>query len=545
MNAQHVLEIQALNINLANGPNARPLVRNLSLSIDAGETLSVVGESGSGKSLTSLAIMGLLSPRELKITSGKIVLNGEPIHHATSSRLRSLRATSMAMIFQEPMTALSPSMTVGAQIDEVLRTHTALGAGERKRRILDMLEQVHMTDSERIYASYPHRLSGGQRQRIMIAMALVMKPKLLIADEPTTALDVSTQSQILKLIRELQEKQGTAVMFITHDMGVVAEIATNVVVLRAGEIVETGTRDTVLRRPKSDYTSNLLKAVPSLIPRPPRPQVSSPAVLDVDTLSKVYVERRLFRRARELASVRDVSFSVLPGRTLGIVGESGSGKSTVARSLIGLATPDGGRIAVGGDIAEVDWASRVYALRKKVQIVFQDPYRSLNPRRRVGNSIIEGAINFGMSREQAWERAAELLRLVGLSRDALVRFPHQFSGGQRQRIAIARALMLEPSVLIADEAVSALDVSVQAQTLDLLDRIQQQLSLGIVFITHDLRVAAQICDDILVMQRGRIVEFGPTEEVMTKPRADYTRMLIEATPGREWDFRNHSLDTSH
>jgi ABC-type glutathione transport system ATPase component len=400
------------------------------------------------------------------------------------------------------------------------------------------MEQVRLPEVERIFASYPHRLSGGQRQRIMIAMALVLEPKLLIADEPTTALDVTTQKQILTLIRDLQRDHGTAVLFITHDMGVVAEIADRVAVMRQGRLVETGALDTILRTPAMDYTRNLLSAVPSLVPRAPRPASKEPVVLEASELGKVYRERSWFGRTREVVAAQDVTLTLRKGRTLGIVGESGSGKSTVARCIVRLIDPTSGGIRLAG--REISELSRrlLQPHRKRIQIIFQDPYRSLNPRISVGETIAEGPINYGMPRAQALAKASELLELVDLPADAVARYPHQFSGGQRQRIAIARALALDPDVLVADEAVSALDVSVQAQVLELLDEIQTRLGIALLFITHDLRVAAQICDDVAVMQNGRIVEQGPAARVLTNPQVAYTRALLDAAPGREWDFAN-------
>jgi peptide/nickel transport system ATP-binding protein len=401
-----------------------------------------------------------------------------------------------------------------------------------------MMEQVRLPEIERIFASYPHRLSGGQRQRIMIAMALVLEPKLLIADEPTTALDVTTQKQILALIRDLQRDHGTAVLFITHDMGVVAEIADRVAVMREGQLVETGPLDRILRTPEADYTRNLLSSVPSLVPRAPRPESREPIVLETNGLSKIYREKSVFGRPREVAAAQDVTLKLRKGRTLGIVGESGSGKSTVARCIVRLIDPTSGAVHLGNrDISSLS-RKLLQPHRKKIQIVFQDPYRSLNPRITVGETITEGPVNYGMPASQALAKARELLDLVGLPPDSVTRFPHQFSGGQRQRIAIARALALDPDVMVADEAVSALDVSVQAQVLDLLGQIQARLGIAILFITHDLRVAAQICDDVAVMQLGRIIEQGPAAQVLTKPQQAYTRALLDAAPGRGWDFAN-------
>src|ERR1700722_5130431 len=533
-----VLDINHLMVGLGKNPNADLIINDVSLQVHAGETLCLVGESGSGKSVTSLTVMGLLQKGSLTPTGGSIKLVGEELLTASDRRLRQLRAPTMAMIFQEPMTALNPVVPVGRQIDEVLRVHTGLDARARRQRILGMMEQVRLPEVERIFASFPHRLSGGQRQRIMIAMALVLEPKLLIADEPTPALDVTTQKQILALIRDLQRDHGTAVLFITHDMGVVADIADRVAVMRHGRLVETGELDSILRAPTMEYPRNLLSAVPSLIPRAPRPASSEPVVLEANELGKVYRERSFFGSVREVAAAQDVTLTLRKGRTLGIVGESGSGKSTVARCIVRLIDPTSGGVRLAG--REISELSRrlLQPHRKRIQIIFQDPYRSLNPRITVGETIAEGPINYGMPHAQAIAKARELLELVDLPADAISRSPHQVSGGQRQRIAIARALALDPDVLVADEAVSALDVSVQAQVLELLDEIQTRLGIALLFITHDLRVAAQICDDVAVMQRGRIVEQGPAAQVLTNPQQAYTRQLLDAAPGRGWDFAN-------
>ena len=529
-----ILAIDDLTVELPTGADRANAVDKVSLSVASGEIVCVVGESGSGKSVTAQAVMGLL-PRELPVKSGSILLEGENVLAAGSTRLRDLRGTRMAMIFQEPMTALNPVMTVGDQIGEVLEIHTGLAAAERRLRVLDIMRAVRLPEPERLIDSYPHQLSGGQRQRIMIAAALVLDPALLIADEPTTALDVTTQAEILKLVRELQQRRGTGVLFITHDFGVVAEIAHRVVVMQNGRVVEIGSREEILRRPRVDYTRLLIAAVPSLKPPMRTPKTGSVA-LSTHALSKTYGSLGLLRRGRVVAAARSVDIAVRKGETVGIVGESGSGKSTVARCVARLIAPSAGEIRIDGtDVARLP-ERRLRPHRRHVQIVFQDPYRSLNPRRTVGASIIEGPINFGLPRPQAIDRARRLMTLVGLAQDALDRYPHQFSGGQRQRIAIARALAMEPKVLIADEAVSALDVSVQAQVLRLLDDIRRRFELALLFITHDLRVAAQICDRIAVMQQGVIVEQGVAAEVFARPQHPYTRALFEAAPGKDIDF---------
>lgn len=536
--AEQVLTIRGLTVGLSGTSMTDPVLRGIDIDIRAGETLCLVGESGSGKSVTSLATMGLLPKGALEITGGRIDLKEVEITAASASQMRELRAKRVAMIFQEPMTALNPVLRVGEQIEEVLSMHTDLSAAEAKARTLDIMEQVHLPDVQRIYSAFPHQLSGGQRQRIMIAMALVLDPDLLIADEPTTALDVTTQQQILKLIAEMQERHGTAVLFITHDMGVVAEIADTVCVMQQGQIVERAPIAELLTAPQEDYTRKLLQAVPNLAPRAPRAPTGAEPVLKVGGLEKVYGGGGVFRKNDEVHAAQDVNFDIAPGQTLGIVGESGSGKSTVARCIMRLIDPTDGSVAVAG--TEVARLSRrqLQPHRKHFQIVFQDPYRSLNPRWTVARSLCEGPINFGTSKDEAMDHAGDLMELVDLPRNALDRYPHQFSGGQRQRIAIARAVAMRPNLLVADEAVSALDVSVQAQVLELLDDVQARFGIGMLFITHDLRVAAQICDDVIVMQRGRVVEQGLAADVLANPAHEYTQSLIEAAPGRHWDFAN-------
>jgi peptide/nickel transport system ATP-binding protein len=534
-----ILDIRGLTIALPKNADRPHAIEDISLTVGPGEIVCVVGESGSGKSVTAQAVMGLL-PKELKPVSGGIALEGEEILGAATSRLRALRGTRMAMIFQEPMTALNPVMTVGDQIAEVLSIHTDLGEADQRARVKEIMNAVRLPDVDRMIDSYPHQLSGGQRQRIMIAAALVLDPALLIADEPTTALDVTTQAQILQLIKEMQARRNTGVLFITHDFGVVSEIADRVAVMQRGRIVEQGTRDEVLMRPCDPYTRMLIAAVPSLTP-PHRAPVAGTETLRTHKLGKTYgAVGFLTRGSRVVKAAEDVSIVVRRGETLGIVGESGSGKSTVARCIARLIEPSTGTINVAGvEVAKLR-ERQLRPHRKHMQIVFQDPYRSLNPRRTVGQSIIEGSVNFGMAEEAALAKARELMGLVGLKSDALDRYPHQFSGGQRQRLCIARALMLEPELLIADEAVSALDVSVQAQVLELLDDIRKRFDLAVLFITHDLRVAAQICDRIAVMSKGIVVEEGTTADIYAAPKHDYTKALFAAAPGRHFAFARAS-----
>ncbi|MCG8709179.1 ABC transporter ATP-binding protein [Brenneria sp. 4F2] len=535
--ADPVLDVQSVTVKTGRGATGRAVVEAVSYQVYAGETVCIVGESGSGKSVTSLAIMGLLPAGALFVTGGRILVDGEDVVQASPSRLRALRASTVGMVFQEPMTALNPVQKVGKQIDEVLRIHTQLPGQARKRQIMAMLTAVHLPDIERIYHSYPHQLSGGQRQRIVIAMALILKPRVLICDEPTTALDVTTQKQILTLIKELQRNQQTAVVFITHDFGVVSEIADRIVVMNRGTLVESGSRDDILVRPVQEYTRMLVSSVPSLLPRhASRP--SAPDALEVIGLDKIYEEKKFMGATRRVVAANNVSFRIRRGEVLGVVGESGSGKSSVARCLVRLQEPTSGSVMLGNDDLVKHRAGEMRQLRRRIQFIFQDPYRSLNPRRTVGDSLIEGLINFGTPRQQALDTAARALEMVGLSADIMSRYPHQFSGGQRQRLCIARAVVMEPDVLVADEAVSALDVSVQAQVLELLEAIRQRTGVAILFITHDLRVAAQICHSIVVMKKGEIVEAGDAARVLSHPSHSYTRALIDAAPGRDWDFQN-------
>ena len=525
-----VLAIENLTLALPKLADREFAIRGLSLVIRPGETLCVVGESGSGKSMTAHAVMGLL-PRSVRPVGGAIALAGRDLLALDETAMRAVRGREIGMIFQEPMTSLNPVMRVADQIAETFEAHGALDRTGRMKRALALLDEVGLPDPPRIARAYPHELSGGQRQRVMIAMALALEPKLLIADEPTTALDVTTQAQILKLIDHLRRVHGTAVLFITHDFGVGAEIADRVAVLQEGICVEEGPADAVLGAPKHAYTRRLLAAVPSLKPPAPKDLGEAGLSLTVEGLSKAYAARGLFGRGRAVRAVDDVGFSIRRGETLGLVGESGSGKSTVGRCVLRLIEPDAGIMRVGDLTISGLSPAAFRPHRKRVQMVFQDPFASLNPRRTVGRIIAEGPIAQGEAPKAALARARELLALVGLSANAVDRYPHEFSGGQRQRIGIARALALEPEVLVADEPVSALDVSVQAQILRLIQDLQRRLGLAILFVTHDLRVAAQVCDRIAVMQKGRIVELEPTGDLFANPRHAYTRQLLAAVPG--------------
>ena len=536
MSSAPVLEIKGLTVRLPEGADREFAIQDVSLSVGKGEIVCIVGESGSGKSVTAFTVMGLIPKKDLVPVDGQILLQGDDLLKKTDRQMRALRGQKMAMVFQEPMTALNPVIKVGDQIGELLEIHTNMSASARKKRVIETMDDVSLPDPATMYNSYPHQLSGGQRQRIMIAMALTLEPGLLIADEPTTALDVTTQAEVLELIKDIQRRHGMGVMFITHDFGVVADIADRVVVMQNGLVVEQGTRNEILRNPQHPYTKMLIGSVPSLTPPDlPDPEAAEVA-LQARGLNKVYGTRGFFGKDRVVNAAQDVDLIVRRGETLGVVGESGSGKSTVARCIVRLIDPTSGEIDIGGVNVATLRERDMRQYRQQIQIVFQDPYRSLNPRRTVGQSIVEGPINFGLDATQAQTRAEDLMRIVGLAPEALERFPHQFSGGQRQRLCIARALAMEPKVLIADEAVSALDVSVQAQVLKLLRDVRERYDLAVLFITHDLRVAAQICDRIMVMQHGVVVEHGRTADVYANPTHPYTKSLLAAAPGRDMDF---------
>ncbi len=533
--AEPLLSIEGLDICLPAGADRALAVGGASLTLARNEILCVVGESGSGKSLTARAVMGLLPAPHVRVTRGAIRFGGEDLVQASAERMRQVRGGEISMVFQEPMTALNPVMRIGAQVDEVIRFHAKLPRGARRARALELVEDVGLPDPPRILSAYPHELSGGQRQRAMIAMALAMEPKVLIADEPTTALDVTTQARILDLIKALQASHGTGVLFITHDFGVVADIADRVAVMQQGVVVEVGAAKQVLGAPQHPYTRALIAAVPSLVPRAVR-EISTEPLIVAKGLVKTYGGGRgFFRKAASgTRALDEVDLTLHRGETLGVVGESGSGKSTLARAIVRLLDVEAGTLHYRDtDLLSLDRAG-MRAHRAGLQMVFQDPYGSLNPRSRVGRIVADGPVTLGTPRPDAERRAREMLELVGLDASAFERFPHEFSGGQRQRIGLARALALGPEILVADEPVSALDVSVQAQVLELLARIREELGLSMIFITHDLRVAAQVCDRIAVMRLGKVVETGATAELFERAEHEYTRELLAAVPGRAW-----------
>ncbi len=528
------LSVRGLTVRLPKGMERAHAVEDVSFDLMKGEILCIIGESGSGKSVTANAVMGLL-PQVVRVECGSVMLADRDVLKASPAQMQAMRARDVAMIFQDPLSALNPLMTIGAQIDEVMRAHRLGTPADRKARTMELLAETGLPDPEVMYRQYPFRLSGGQRQRVMIAMALSLEPAILIADEPTTALDVTTQAQILELIRDIQRRKGMSVMFITHDFGVVAEIADSVVVMEKGRLVERGSAAKVLRAPEHPYTQRLIAAVPHLTDADRAQPAPAPApVLQVTDLVKTFSSGGAFFGGRRVVRAVDgVSLDLAPGRTLGIVGESGSGKSTLGRLLVRLEESDSGAIRFEGqDIAKMT-ERQFRAFRPKIQMIFQDPFNSLNPRATIGRILTVGPIAHGAPPGEARAAARAMLAHVGLDEGAYDRFPHEFSGGQRQRVGIARALMFRPKILVADEAVSALDVSIQAQILELLNRVQVETGAAMVFITHDLRVASQICDEIAVMQKGRIVETGPPSRIFRDPQSEYTRELVAAIPGED------------
>lgn len=522
-----LLDIDKLSIRT----HATTLVDDISFSVEAGETVCLVGESGSGKTLTGLSIMGLLPP-ELSFAAQHILFGGQDLTQCSPRAMRHLRGRDIAMIFQEPMTALNPVMTVGKQVAEMFEIHSKITAKERKKRTYELFTKVQLKDVERMYNSYPHQLSGGQRQRVMIAMALALKPKLLIADEPTTALDVTVQKEILDLIKSLQHEMGMAVLFVTHDFGVVEHIADNVVVMQQGKLVEQGTVKHVLTAPKHPYTKRLLSAMPKLSIKA-KPEIKGKKLLSTRGLTKIYTRRQGLLRKSSLKAVDNVSMAIKAGQTVGIVGESGSGKSTLARLVSRLIEADAGEVTFLGEDVRTAKPKKLRQLRKDMQMVFQDPYSSLNPRLTIGETVAEGLrAHKVMTAAKREEFVKKILQDCGLPADSYTRYPHQFSGGQRQRIGIARALALRPKLIIADEAVASLDVSIQQQILDLMNDLKTKYKLSYLFITHDLRVVSHVADELVVMQNGKVVEQGRTHSILQKPQQAYTQKLLAAIPGK-------------
>ncbi|WP_106475684.1 ABC transporter ATP-binding protein [Phytohalomonas tamaricis] len=537
--ARSLLSVERLAIEFGHGARRRRVVDELSFTLQSGRTLCIAGESGSGKSLSALAIMGLL-PRAAATPSGAILFKDQELLSLPERHMQRLRGREIAMIFQEPMTSLNPMMSIGQQLEETARRHRIAAGSGAHQRAREMLEAVRVPHVERRLKQYPHELSGGMRQRVMIAMAMLTNPKVLIADEPTTALDVTIQAQILELMRDLQREFNTAMLLITHDMGVVAEMADEVVVMNQGVVEEQAPLRQLFTHPKASYTQKLLAAVPRLgTAGPLASKTERPVVLEVDDLKVRFPLRRerLFTTPKEVRAVEGVSFRLHQGETLGIVGESGCGKSTTGKALMNMLAFEGSARLNGQELNGLK-GEALKAVRRDIQMIFQDPFAALNPRKSILELVGEPLlIHHRLALHEREERVAALLEQVGLPGDTMRRYPHQFSGGQRQRICIARALALKPKVIIADEPVSALDVSVQAQVLELLETLQRQYDLSYLFISHDMAVVERLCHRVAVMYSGQIVEIGSRDQVLHDPQHAYTRRLLAAVPVPEMDSR--------
>ena len=538
----HVLKVENLSISFGRGAGRHRAVQGLSYELEAGETLAIVGESGSGKSVSSLALLGLLPPNTATIDAGRACFDGRDLLAMSEAEITALRGDRITMIFQEPMTSLNPVLTIGRQLTEGLMTHKGISMREAESRSVDMIERVRIPKAQSRLKQYPHELSGGMRQRIMIAMAMASDPAILIADEPTTALDVTVQAQVLDLMRDLKRAFATSIILITHDMGVVAEMADRVVVMNRGRKIEDGTVGAVFDAPREDYTRKLLAAVPKLgslaktvEPRTVIAQARKPergtTLVSARHLSKRFKSGGWLSRDEGVLAIDDVGFDLAPGETLALVGESGSGKSTTGRAVLRLIDVDQGDIQVDGRDLRALGPASLRGARRTMQMIFQDPFASLNPRMSAGRLVMEPMAIHGIaSGSELVDRAEALLRRVGLEADHMRRYPHEFSGGQRQRICIARALGPGPKLIVADEPTSALDVSVQAQVLELMLELQQSLGLAYLFISHDMAVVEQMSHRVAVMHRGRIVEMGPRQTVLNDPHHAYTKTLLAAVP---------------
>ena len=563
MNENNLLEIKNLRVSFGSKKVLKEVIHGVSLHVSENEIVGIVGESGSGKSVTSMAIMGLLPKKTSKI-SGNIIFEGSELLVKNSKSLRSLRGKDISMIFQEPMSALNPSLTCGFQVSEILKLHLKLSSSEAKKETIALFNKVKLPRPREIYASYPHQISGGQMQRVMIAMAIACKPKLLIADEPTTALDVTVQKEIMLLLKELQEETKMSIIFISHDLSLVSEIVDRVVVMYQGEIVETGSVFQIFNPkgpgPQHHYTRALLASRPTLEirleklptiasienksfkPSEVTPQqralkhkkiYTSEPLLEVNNLSKVYYSNAgLFKKNKALAAVDDVSFKVFEGETMGLVGESGCGKSTLGKTILLLDKATSGSIRYRGkDITRLS-SYETRKLRKEIQLIFQDPYSSLNPRMPIGEALIEAmkVHEIGNNRKDRKQKAISLINRVGLDETFYQRYPHELSGGQRQRVGIARTIVMNPKLVICDESVSALDISVQAQVLNLLNELKDDFGFTYIFISHDLAVVKYMADQLLVMNNGKIEELGDADEIYANPTKEYTKKLIDAIP---------------
>lgn len=560
MTNKKLLSVKDLNISAFKSNLEHKIINNISYDLFENEIVAIVGESGSGKSISSLSLMGLLPKSALKITSGSIIFNNEDLTKKTEKEFQNIRGKKIAMIFQEPMSSLNPSMRCGKQVEEILQQHTDLSKSEIKNSVILLFEKVKLPNPKRIYKSYPHEISGGQKQRVMIAMAIACKPEILIADEPTTALDVTVQKEILLLLKEVQKETRMSVLFISHDLALVSELADRVLVMYKGKIVEQADTTSIFKHPKDNYTKALINARPSTDSRLKKlPTISDFMKGDVDNsiisseerianhkklyaqdpllevidVEKTYFSKRgLFSKDKAFKAVDGVSFKVYPGETIGLVGESGCGKSTLGNTILQLDKASSGSIKYKGqDITNLS-TSEIRALRKDIQIIFQDPFASLNPRMTVGNAIMEPmkVHNIGNSFKDRKKSVLEILNKVGLETSSFYKYPHEFSGGQRQRVGIARTIALQPQLIVCDESVSALDISVQAQVLNLLNDLKSQFGFTYIFISHDLAVVKYMADQLLVMNNGKIEEVGDADKIYGSPEKDYTRKLIHAIP---------------
>ncbi|WP_299127067.1 ABC transporter ATP-binding protein [uncultured Winogradskyella sp.] len=560
MHKSILLNVRDLSIAFTSHKKDVKIIRGISYQLQKNSITAIVGESGSGKSVSSLALMGLLPKGISKITSGSILFKSKDLVQIPQKEFLKIRGKDIAMIFQEPMSSLNPSMRCGKQVEEILKQHTQLSKSELKTEVLRCFENVKLPDPKHVFTAYPHEISGGQKQRVMIAMAIACQPQLLIADEPTTALDVTVQKDILELLKQIQRTTKMSILFISHDLSLVSEFADNVLVMYKGEIVEQGNTKAIFTNPQHNYTKALIGARPSTNVRlKSLPTISNfmsntvenriisseerqlhhkklyaqPPLLEVIDLKKVYLSKTgLFSKHKKFKAVDGVSFKIYPGETLGLVGESGCGKSTLGNTILQLDKATSGTLIYKGDDITNLNSDALRQLRKDIQIIFQDPYASLNPRLTVGNAIMEPmkVHNIGHTDQERNDKVIDLLKKVGLEQDSFFKYPHEFSGGQRQRIGIARTIALEPKLIICDESVSALDISVQAQVLNLLNNLKSQFGFTYIFISHDLAVVKYMADQLLVMNKGKIEEIGEADRIYESPKKEYTKKLIHAIP---------------